>query len=354
PGWRVLYPKKKKQEEEEDKKETDKILPAFTEGEQGPHKPSLIEKTTQPPKSYTEATLLRAMETAGKQVDDEELRDLMKANGIGRPSTRAGIIETLFKRKYIQRRKKLILPTETGIRLIDTIQNELLKSAELTGKWEKQLRDIEAGSHSAKQFVQEMKQMVAGLVTEVRMAAYQPVISAYTASPNASTKTKKAKSKSKASIQGYTCPKCEKGQLLKGKTAYGCSQYKAGCSFRLPFAFMEKKLSDNQLLRLLQKGSTTQLKGFLDGQQKITGKVRFDDQFQLRLEPKPIVEKPLPDVLRCPKCGIGEVKKGKTAYGCSRWQSGCDYRFPFEEVRRRAGDQKLSKALVWKILQKPI
>lgn len=356
PGWRVLYPKKKatKEEEEDGKKEDDKILPAFTVGESGPHKPSLIEKMTQAPKAFSEATLLRAMETAGKQVDDEELRDLMKANGIGRPSTRASIIETLFRRKYILRRKKLVLPTETGIRLIDTIQNDLLKSAELTGKWEKQLRDIEAGEYSAKVFINEMKQMVDSLVTEVRLAAYKPVISAYTAPATNAQSTKKKATKAKKSVQGHTCPKCEKGQLLKGKTAYGCNRYKEGCVFRLPFAFMEKKLSDNQLLRLLQKGSTTELKGFREGKAKLTGKVRFDEEHQLRFESKPVVGANIPDVLRCPKCGLGEVKKGKTAYGCSRWQAGCDFRFSFDDVRRLAGDKKMTKALVWEILQKPI
>src|SRR5690606_3728949 len=142
-GWKILYPKEVK--EKKDGEDEEQELPIFQIGEKGPHVPYAHKGKTSPPKPYTEATILRAMETAGKQVDDEELRDLMKENGIGRPSTRANIIETLFKRKYIKRNKKQILPTVTGIALIDIIQNDLLKSAELTGLWEKQLKDIEKG-----------------------------------------------------------------------------------------------------------------------------------------------------------------------------------------------------------------
>ena len=144
------------------------ILPRFTQGEKGPHSPSFLEKETKPPKQFTEATLLRAMETAGKQVDDDEVRELMKENGIGRPSTRANIIETLFRRKYIERNKKQVLPTSTGIKLIDTIQNTLLKSAEMTGLWEKQLKEIEKGNYNAGAFINNMKRMVDQLVYEVR------------------------------------------------------------------------------------------------------------------------------------------------------------------------------------------
>ena len=161
-GWRVVFESPNSTEKEPD------ILPTFIIGEKGPHEPLFLEKETKPPNQFTEATLLRAMETAGKQVDDEELRDLMKENGIGRPSTRANIIETLFKRKYIIRNKKQVLPTPTGIQLIATIQNELLKSAELTGSWEKQLKDIEKGTFTASEFINNMKRMVDALVYEVR------------------------------------------------------------------------------------------------------------------------------------------------------------------------------------------
>jgi len=165
PGWRVLFDKDKSDDRKDDDEE--RVLPTFTPGESGPHKPELLEKWTQPPKPYTEATLLRAMETAGKTVSDEELRDAMKENGIGRPSTRAAIIETLYKRGYMRKEKKNIIPTPTGRSLIGIIHEDLLKSAELTGIWEKRLRDIERGSYSPAQFIDELKQMVGGIVNQV-------------------------------------------------------------------------------------------------------------------------------------------------------------------------------------------
>ena len=165
PGWRVVFAKEAA--EEDNKEEKNEQMPAFVKGESGPHTPDLAEKLTQPPKPYTEATLLRAMETAGKNVEDEELRDLMKENGIGRPSTRAEIIKTLFKRNYIRNEKKNIIATETGVELVGLIRNELLKSAELTGQWEKKLRDIERRSYEAKQFIAELKEMLIQVVNSV-------------------------------------------------------------------------------------------------------------------------------------------------------------------------------------------
>lgn len=170
PGWRVVFPSKAQQGEEEEKDNQENVLPEYKVGEKGPHKPEIVQKQTQPPKYMSEGDLLKAMETAGKNVDDEELRDLMKANGIGRPSTRAAIIETLLKRKYVYKDKKRILPTPTGIKLIETIQNRLLKSAELTGQWEKKLREIADGKYSAAQFMVQLKQMVCGVVEEVKAA----------------------------------------------------------------------------------------------------------------------------------------------------------------------------------------
>ena len=163
PGWRVIFA----QESNDDKEEKENILPHFVKGESGPHTPGLQEKWTQPPKHYTEATLLRAMETAGKLVENEELRDAMKENGIGRPSTRAAIIQTLYKRNYIRLEKKNIIATTTGIELISTIRNELLKSAELTGQWEKKLRDIEKREYNAKDFIDELKEMLNQIVNSV-------------------------------------------------------------------------------------------------------------------------------------------------------------------------------------------
>ena len=202
-GWREIFAKEKLEDEPQ---EEQKSLPAFVKGESGPHQPQLQEKTTTPPKYYTEATLLRAMETAGKTVDDEELRDAMKENGIGRPSTRAAIIEKLFQRKYIVREKKNIHATELGINLIQTIISPLLKSAELTGRWEKKLREIERGSFTAQQFLDELKQMTAEVVHEV-----------------------------KADKAGMRCPVCGKGTIIRGRTRYGCSLWREGCTYAEQF-----------------------------------------------------------------------------------------------------------------------
>ena len=201
-GWREVFAKEKTDDEVEEQK----TLPAFRKGESGPHQPQLQEKTTTPPKYYTEATLLRAMETAGKTVDDEELRDAMKENGIGRPSTRAAIIEKLFQRKYIIRDKKNIKATEVGINLIQTIISPLLKSAELTGRWEQKLRAIERGDYTAQQFLEELKQMTTEVVHEV-----------------------------KADKSGMRCPVCGKGIIIRGKTRYGCSRWREGCTYAEQF-----------------------------------------------------------------------------------------------------------------------
>ena len=173
PGWRAVFAwghaaKNTATDENDKKQDEEKTLPDFQKGERGPHSPTLTEKWTQPPKPYTEATLLRAMETAGKTVTDEELRDALKENGIGRPSTRAAIIETLFKRNYIRKERKSLIATDTGIQLISLIHEDLLKSAELTGQWEKKLREIEAHKYDARQFIQELKQMVWQIVQEVK------------------------------------------------------------------------------------------------------------------------------------------------------------------------------------------
>lgn len=344
-GWRVVF-----ETDEKEKKASD-VLPTFTKGEKGPHEPSFLEKQTKPPNQFTEASLLRAMETAGKQVDDDELRDLMKENGIGRPSTRANIIETLFKRQYIKRNKKQILPTVTGIALIDIIQNELLKSAELTGTWEKQLKDIEKGEFSASQFISNMKKMVDELVYEVRSETTRANLSQATV-----VKQRKAKvtAKEKAGITAEVCPKCKRGTIIKGKTAYGCSAYSTGCDVVLPFKVYDKKISEKQYLRLLQKGSTVNLKGFKKDDKAVEGLLRFDEDFKLVLEEKKSAKKPIPDTLVCPKCKKGTIIRGKTAYGCSAYATGCDFRFPFETIKAKAKDQKLTKELVYSILNEGV
>ena len=261
PGWKIVFAKDAKDTSEEQKEGDDeKALPAFAKGESGPHEPALYEKWTQPPRPYTEATLLRAMETAGKLVDNDELRDALKENGIGRPSTRAAIIETLFKRHYIRKERKNLIATPTGIELIQLIREELLKSAELTGIWEKKLREIERKSYDAATFLTELKQMVTDIVYSVlrdntnrriTVAEDSPEpmnVKKETASKPRTRTVRKAKSASvkepKAlptddSIVGKACPMCGKGIVIKGNTAYGCSQWKKGCTFRLPFASKE-------------------------------------------------------------------------------------------------------------------
>ncbi len=343
-GWKIVF------ENPEAKTKEAGILPTFVKGEKGPHEPSFLEKQTNPPKQFTEATLLRAMETAGKQVDDDEMRELMKENGIGRPSTRANIIETLFRRKYIKRNKKQVLPTPTGIQLIDTITNDLLKSAELTGQWEKQLKDIEKGTYSAGMFIANMKKMVDDLVYEVRSETTRANIS-HAVVPEA-TKAANVVTK-KAGITAETCPKCKQGTLLKGKAAYGCSAYKEGCDFVLSFTFQGKKISEKQWLRLLRKGCTVNLKGFkkegTETDEVMEGLLRFNDTFQLVLEAKK-QEKKIPDTLSCPKCKKGSVIKGKSAYGCSEYKNGCDFRCSFEDIKTKAADRPLTKELVFSIL----
>jgi len=336
-GWRVVFESPDKDNSSDKAKDE---LPTFVKAEKGPHLPSFLEKETKPPKHFSEATLLRAMETAGKQIDDEDLRELMKENGIGRPSTRANIIETLFRRKYIIRKKKQILPTTIGIQLIDTIQNELLKSAELTGRWEKQLKNIEKGSFSAGSFINNMKKMVDNLVYEVRSSSNTTRISAATTASN--KKTEKS-TKSNTGIIGLECPKCKKGKLLKGSTAYGCSDFKNGCNFRLPLHFMDKKISDNQYLRLLTKGSTVNLKGFKTTTGTEEGLLRFNNNFELVLEKK--YKKDSASIL-CPKCKKGTILKGKTAYGCSEYKNGCHFVYSFEAIREKANGKKLTKELV--------
>jgi DNA topoisomerase-3 len=343
-GWRVVFDTSTALSVTEGK-----LLPQFIKGEKGPHEPSFLEKQTKPPNQFTEASLLRAMETAGKHVDDDELRELMKDNGIGRPSTRANIIETLFKRKYIKRNKKQVLPTTIGIQLIDTIQNDLLKSAELTGSWEKQLKDIEKGEFSASTFINNMKHMVDQLVYEVRSETKRANISSATATQK--TVVKKA-TKQQHTITSETCPKCKQGTLIKGKTAFGCSAYKTGCNFVLPFKFEGKKVSETQYIRLLKKGSTVNLKGFKTKGTAVDGLLRFDTDFKLKLEPKQSVKTEKSAAIKCPKCKLGTILKGKTAYGCSAYKTGCDFKYSFNQLRTDAQNQPLTTQLVITLLNK--
>ena len=242
PGWRAVYTKEEQRQDDGKNAADDKLLPTFVKGESGPHKPTLTKKMTVPPKHYTEASLLRAMETAGKLVDDEELSAAMKENGIGRPSSRAGIIETLFKRHYIRRERKNLVATPTGIQLIDTIHEKLLTSVELTGIWEKKLREIEQNKYDAATFINELKEQVTRIVSDVLHDNSGQLI-VDSEEKDAKSEEKKEKGdkkvgqakKGKLKVkEGDVCPKCGKGRILKGKTAYGCSRWKEGCDFRAP------------------------------------------------------------------------------------------------------------------------
>lgn len=277
-GWRAVYTKAEQTEDDhpdntdnttdsqrqQDSEEA--TLPSFSRGESGSHKPTLTEKQTQPPKHYTEASLLRAMETAGKLVDDDELRAAMKENGIGRPSSRAGIIETLFKRNYIRRQRKNLVATPTGIQLIDTIHEKLLTSVELTGIWEKKLRDIEHHRYQPAQFIEELKQQVGEIVSDVMHDNSNRTIEGEApdekpvkpkspegvgaANAKGKTRTRRASTKIKTTLEsksvatkvktrepneGDVCPKCGQGHIIKGKSAYGCSRWREGCDYRVSF-----------------------------------------------------------------------------------------------------------------------
>ena len=282
PGWRVVYQDEKQVAEKSDE---ERIMPVFVEGEKGPHTPIVHKGKTAPPKPYTEATLLRAMETAGKQIEDEEMRDLMKDNGIGRPSTRANIIETLFRRKYIEKNRKNILATATGMDLIDTIQNELLKSPELTGNWERKIRLIEKGEYQLDVFKQELFKMVRELTDEVIFNNYRRI----TVEPEKVTppkvERKKREPKEKIALTDLDCPKCKQVKLMMGKSAVGCSNFNA-CGFKIPFELLGKKLTESQLIDLIQKGKTGSIKGLsIPGKSEpISGKIVLDTQFNIGLE----------------------------------------------------------------------
>ena len=286
-GWKVLYKKAADETQAQDDEDgaaqrEEQSLPAFKKGDNGDHVPSMSDKWTQPPKYYTEATLLRAMETAGRFVDDEELRDLLKENGIGRPSTRAAIIETLFKRRYIRKERKNLIATPTGVELIGLIHEELLKSAELTGQWEKKLRDIERKSYSAKQFIDELKQMVTDLIYEVRSDNSKRTVTVLSDEDIKKKVKSTRKSVRKSDVQTPT------GQGKEEKDSVN--------SDAVPAGFQPRK--------------STKTRSVAKDVEAIKASYNPDDMIGMP----------------CPKCKTGVIVKGKTAYGCSRWREGCDYR----------------------------
>ncbi|ALJ00241.1 type IA DNA topoisomerase [Rufibacter tibetensis] len=368
PGWRVVYgpeentsvPKpaaKPGGAEGEEKEEELAVLPHFDAGERGPHEPLLDRKSTSPPKDFTEATLLRSMETAGKQVEDDELKEALKENGIGRPSTRAAIIETLFKRNYIRKEKKKILPTQTGIDLIQVIKNPTLKSPEMTGQWEKKLRQIEGGEFGADVFLQELKQLVWEMVQEVKQDNHTVTIQPSDApakpqekeAPKKGEKSKKEAKRAPAAAGGLgNCPACGTGSILKGSQAYGCARFKEGCQFRLPMTFKGKPLGEKQVQALLKKGKSPVIKGFVDEEsgEKFDAAFALSPSHELQLEIAEAKEQK-PVVMICPKCSQGQLLKGKTAYGCSRFREGCQFMVPFELHGKTLSESHI-KALVLK------
>lgn len=293
-GWKVVYKNTAAGAADDaaaNAEENQGGLPVFHKGESGPHVPSLAEKWTQPPKPYTEATLLRAMETAGKFVDNEELRDAMKENGIGRPSTRAAIIETLFKRRYIRKERKNLFATPTGVQLIGIIHEELLKSAELTGMWEKKLREIEKRQYDAKTFIDELKQMVTDIVNAVRNDHTVRTV-AVTTDEDLKKKTPRKKPKADAPASSV--------QAASASSTASASSPASASPSNVPAGFQPKQKKAKK-----PKPTVEQVKAAYD--------------------PDEVIGMP------CPKCGVGHIIKGNTAYGCSRWREGCTYRMPFDK-----------------------
>ena len=385
PGWRVVYGDPAAQvapkpapapgtaatgaDDSDDTVST--VLPSFAKGESGPHLPRLESKMTQPPKDYTEASLLRGMETAGRNIDDDELRLAMKESGIGRPSTRAAIIETLFKRNYVRRDKKRLLPTPTGIELIGLIRNPTLKSAELTGQWEKKLRQIERNELPSDQFLDELKGLVREMVQEVKTDRGGRMVTSGSAEKALAEAPKPASPASAAKVSAATqpetrnqngtsaqakpetglgpCPACKTGHVLRGKTAFGCARFREGCQWRLPAEILGKKLSDPQVKALLSKGRTQLIKGFVTGAgEKVDGALTLDARLQPELLPAAASTPTTatdPGQVPCPVCKLGTMLKGSSAYGCSRFREDCQFRVPFEWGGKKLTDSQLRQLL---------
>ena len=377
PGWREVIKPQKQQDEEnpstssgtkEGQEDEEKTLPIFVKGEHGPHQPQLAEKWTSPPKPYTEATLLRAMETAGKLVDDESLREVMKENGIGRPSTRAAIIETLFKRNYIRKVRKSLEPTPTGIELIGLIHEDLLKSAELTGIWEKKLREIEQHKYEARQFLDELKQMVMEIVTTVmldnsnrRVAASvveekpKKLVSKKMAAKKSSEQTPKAvppKSTTKKSIPRETVSEILQAARIEEVVGEFVTLKRRGANLNGFCPFHDDKSGTfnvnpaRNIFKCFSCGKGGDSVKFLMEHEHYTYPEalcflakKYGIQIE-KIEVNPVnsEEHPAsnnfdnPDAIigqPCPLCGKGHIIKGKTAYGCSEWRNGCGWRKAF-------------------------
>jgi DNA topoisomerase-3 len=347
PGWRVVYGKERPDEHEKEGEE-ERTLPDFVRGESGPHTPSLLEKWTQPPKPYTEATLLRAMETAGKLVDDEELRDALKENGIGRPSTRAAIIETLFRRRYIRKERKNLIATQTGIDLIGIIQEELLKSAELTGIWENKLRRIERNEYQAAEFLGELKQMVAQIVWNVKNDRSSRMVTVTADVPVKKVIEAKAARKAPAAQA-----KPDYGSALNAALASQApdpAPGEAGAKRKRRSAKSNADGSTDAPKKRASKKKQAAEEPTIFVQQGATGSPTSSTPPAPNAPTPPIAptapvssatqtsstapqqSAPLPPGIPtiCPLCGKGRIIRGHTAYGCSEWRSGCNFRIPFK------------------------
>ncbi len=317
PGWRKVF------EKDKNKEISEAVLPNFVPGEKGEHQPNLIGKTTKAPAWHTEGSLLRSMETAGKQVEDEEMRDLMKENGIGRPSTRAAVIETLLRRKYITKQKRKLVATSIGIQLIDTIENDLLKSPKLTGQWEKKLRDIELGTYESSVFLKEMEALVTQVVLKVKKRPKAEI------SSNREINSKKK----------LLCPKCKIGYILTGKIGCGCSNFNVTCDFVVYFNQFEKTLDSKHIIKLIHSKKTSWIKGFKQSNLQLECRLILSEVLKIELEVKP------EEILQCPKCKNGKIISGKTSFGCNRYMEGCKTLIPFNFYEKKITKKQLNLLL---------
>ena len=320
-GWRKVF------EKDKNKEITETVLPNFIPGEKGEHRPSMVEKDTKAPAWHTEGSLLRSMETAGKHVEDEEMRDLMKENGIGRPSTRAAVIETLLRRKYITKQKRKLVATPIGLQLIDTIENDLLKSPKLTGQWEKKLRDIELGTYKSSVFLKEMEALVAQVVQNVKK---RPVA---TISWNRELNSNKK-------INNLLCPKCKIGYILTGKKGCGCSNFNKTCDFVVYFNQFEKTLESKQIIKLIHSKKTSWIKGFKQTNMQLECRLILSKALEIELEIK------TEEILQCPQCKNGKIICGKKSFGCNRYMEGCKTLIPFKVHEKKITKKQLSQLLI--------
>jgi DNA topoisomerase-3 len=339
-GWTQLYPRKSKDKPQEDEQE----LPSFRVGEQGPHEPFVKRGETSPPRPYTENTLLGAMETAGKLVDDQQLRESLKEKGLGTPATRASIIETLLKRKYISRQKKTLIATDLGRYLIAVVGDQELKSPELTGQWEAKLREIEAGRLQPQRFMAEIAGYARRIVGDQRNATIDE------------------------SVLG-NCPKCGR-PIIQGKRGFGCSGWRDGCTFVLWPTYQGRELSVRQVRQLLQRRALTDpVHDDEVGEVLLT----LADSGQLRAVPVPRKEQPSSrgrrrtgakkrsgtsaagktddrgrqnaSIGKCPLCAAEVVDRPKS-FSCSGWQQGCKF-----VIWKRMAGKRISAATARKLLR---